>query len=265
MVLELARRRAKGVADGDEDVLVRVVGGGVATHDQLAAGHRDGNAHVEQVPLVMAPVRRLDSNLRADVAIIGGGFVGLWTALALREQEPGIRIAVLEGGRCGGGASGLNGGFVMSWWPKIASLVGICGVEDALWLADETTRSVAALGPFLEKHGIDAEYRQSGWLWTATAAAHLGAWDSVVETAQRWANDELADARLRHAADLALEQAGRAGLTDPARLTKLAAWFDAANRTRDLLRTTVRGDLAMVELLLAWAGGDRGRAVGARR
>ena len=87
----------------------------------------------------------------------------------------------------------------------------------------------------------------------------------VVETAQRWANDELADARLRHAADLALEQAGRIGLTDPARLNKLATWFDAANRTRDLLRTTVRGDLAMVELLLAWAGSDRGRAVGARR
>ncbi len=87
----------------------------------------------------------------------------------------------------------------------------------------------------------------------------------VVETAQRWANDELADARLRHAADLALEQAGAAGLTDPARLTKLATWFDAANRTRDLLRTTVRGDLAMVELLLAWAGNDRNRAVGARR
>ena len=87
----------------------------------------------------------------------------------------------------------------------------------------------------------------------------------VVETAQRWANDELADARLRHAADLALEQAGTLGLTDPARLNKLATWFDAANRTRDLLRTTVRGDLAMVELLLAWAGSDRGRAVGARR
>jgi DNA polymerase-3 subunit delta' len=70
---------------------------------------------------------------------------------------------------------------------------------------------------------------------------------------------------LRHAADLALEQAGTVGLTDPARLNKLATWFDAANRTRDLLRTTVRGDLAMVELLLAWAGSDRGRAVGARR
>ena len=46
------------------------------------------------------------------------------------------------------------------------------------------------------------------------------------------------------------------GLTDPGRLHKLAAWFDAANRTRDLLRTTVRADLAMVELLLGWAAAN---------
>lgn len=74
----------------------------------------------------------------------------------------------------------------------------------------------------------------------------------VVDTAQKWAADEHADLRLRHAADLALAQAAAHGLTDPTRLHKLAAWFDAANRTRDLLRTTVRGDLAMAELLLAW-------------
>lgn len=74
----------------------------------------------------------------------------------------------------------------------------------------------------------------------------------VVQIAQRWTADELADARLRHAADLALAQASAAGLTDAVRLHKLAAWFDAANRTRDLLRTTVRADLAVAELLLAW-------------
>ena len=62
---------------------------------------------------------------------------------------------------------------------------------------------------------------------------------------------------LRHAADLALAQAGTVGLTDPARLNKLAAWFDAANRTRDLLRTTVRADLAVVELLLAWGAANQ--------
>jgi DNA polymerase-3 subunit delta' len=84
---------------------------------------------------------------------------------------------------------------------------------------------------------------------------------AVIETAQRWAADEHADLRLSHAADLVLAQAADTGLTDPARLHKLATWFDAANRTRDLLRTTVRGDLAMVDLLLAWRIGDRARAI----
>ena len=84
---------------------------------------------------------------------------------------------------------------------------------------------------------------------------------AVIDTAQRWSSDEHASLRLSHAADLVLAQAGTAGLTDPARLHKLATWFDAANRTRDLLRTTVRADLAIVDLLLAWRGADRGRAV----
>ena len=137
------------------------------------------------------PVRQLNASISADVAIIGGGFVGLWTAIILKESEPGLRVAILEANRCGGGASGLNGGFVMSWWPKIASLAGICGVDDALWLADETTHSVASLGEFLDRHGIDAEYRQSGWLWTATAAAHIGAWNKVLETAQRLGRGEI--------------------------------------------------------------------------
>ncbi len=81
----------------------------------------------------------------------------------------------------------------------------------------------------------------------------------VVQMAQRWTADALADARLRHAADLALAQASDAGLTDAARLNKLAAWFDAANRTRDLLRTTVRADLAVAELLLTWTRQMGGR------
>lgn len=78
----------------------------------------------------------------------------------------------------------------------------------------------------------------------------------VLEAAQRWTADEHADQRLRHAADLVLAQASGC-LTDPLRLHKLSAWFDAANRTRDLLRTTVRADLAVAELLLLWRDGDR--------
>lgn len=73
---------------------------------------------------------------------------------------------------------------------------------------------------------------------------------AVADAAQRWASDGDLELRLRHAADLALADAGR--LTDPGRTRSLAAWFDQANRVRDLLRTTVRSDLAVVELLLAW-------------
>ena len=73
----------------------------------------------------------------------------------------------------------------------------------------------------------------------------------VIAIAQAWVADEYADARLRHAADLALAMAA-GDLTGPARTRRLAAWFDLANRARDLLRTTVRADLVVIELLLAW-------------
>ena len=86
---------------------------------------------------------------------------------------------------------------------------------------------------------------------------------SAAEVAQRWVGDEEAALRLRHAADLAVAEA--AGLTDPVRARSLAAWFDQANRTRDLLRTTVRADLAVIELLLAWRGAEAGRMHGGSR
>jgi DNA polymerase-3 subunit delta' len=68
--------------------------------------------------------------------------------------------------------------------------------------------------------------------------------------AQRWVADGQAPVRLAHLADLALAEA--AGLTEPARTRRLAARFDAANRARELLRTTVRADLAVAESLVAW-------------
>lgn len=79
------------------------------------------------------------------------------------------------------------------------------------------------------------------------------------EAARRWAADELAEQRLRHAAAIAAARAS--DLTDLGRTRRLAAWFGRANRTRDLLRTTVRADLAITELLLAW----RDEAGGAKR
>lgn len=80
---------------------------------------------------------------------------------------------------------------------------------------------------------------------------------SPAATAQRWVADEQAPLRLRFAADLAQRRAAKLDgnrLTDASRTRRLAAWFDAANRTAALLRTTVRADLAVAELLLGWKG-----------
>jgi DNA polymerase-3 subunit delta' len=70
------------------------------------------------------------------------------------------------------------------------------------------------------------------------------------EMAQRWVADGRASERLSHLADAALAEA--TGLTGPAVTRRLATRFDAANRARDLLRTTVRADLAVLEALLTW-------------
>jgi DNA polymerase-3 subunit delta' len=87
---------------------------------------------------------------------------------------------------------------------------------------------------------------------------------AVVATAQRWVADEQADLRLRFAADLAVDGAAER-LTEPMRARSLAAWFDRANRARELLRTTVRADLVVVELLMAWRAGETRRAAGGQR
>ncbi len=50
-----------------------------------------------------------------DIAIVGGGFVGLWTALMIKRQDPAVDVCIVEPDVCGGGASGRNRGFVMTW------------------------------------------------------------------------------------------------------------------------------------------------------
>ena len=71
-----------------------------------------------------------------------------------------------------------------------------------------------------------------------------------MDVARRWVADGRTSERLAHLAELALRQAS--GLTDAAATRRLAARFDAANRARELLRTTVRADLAVTESLLPW-------------
>jgi len=52
----------------------------------------------------------LERSIDVDVAILGGGYSGLWTAYYLLRQNPGLSVAVVEKEIAGFGASGRNGG-----------------------------------------------------------------------------------------------------------------------------------------------------------
>ncbi len=134
---------------------------------------------------INAPMAALQGQEKADIAIIGGGFVGLWTALTIKKHEPDCHVVILEQDVCGGGASGRNGGFAMSWWPKIGTLKAICSPEQALFLGHSAERAIYELGDFCLEHGIDAHFVQKGWLWTATTPAHIDSWNGTLQTCER--------------------------------------------------------------------------------
>ncbi len=127
----------------------------------------------------------LVGNARADVAIIGGGYVGLWTALRIKQLERSCDVAVVERDICGAGASGRNGGFVLTWWPKFPSMAAAFGEHEALRLVTASHEAIQTIGSFCTEHGIDADFVQRGWLWTATSAAQMGAWEVVVRSCER--------------------------------------------------------------------------------
>jgi glycine/D-amino acid oxidase-like deaminating enzyme len=130
-------------------------------------------------------VEPLHGAVRADVCVVGGGYTGLWTALRLKELDPALDVAIVEADLCGSGASGRNGGFTQGWWPKLGSLTARYGEEEGLRLCRAAADSVAEIGAFCEANGIDAHYRQGGWLWTATTPLHVGKWEAAIEAAER--------------------------------------------------------------------------------
>ncbi|MCE2830198.1 MAG: FAD-binding oxidoreductase [Sphingomonadales bacterium] len=121
---------------------------------------------------------RLTQNINADVAIIGGGYVGLWTAIELKSRRPDFSIAILESDICGSGASGRNGGYVLSWWTKAPSLLAMWGADTARDLILKSEAAITLLDDFCKQEDIDAEFSRSGWVWGAASQSHIGAWES---------------------------------------------------------------------------------------
>ncbi len=121
----------------------------------------------------------LAGELQVDVAIVGGGYTGLWTALAIRERDPAASVAVLEAEYCGAGPSGRNGGFIEGYWPAVGELRSLFGDEAAVRLAT----AGEGIRPAVRALGEDVWLREAGMLMVATTARQEAAVEHAVETA----------------------------------------------------------------------------------
>ncbi len=126
------------------------------------------------------PVIPLRGETSADVCIVGGGYTGLWTAIQIKQQSPATHVVVVEADICGAGASGRNGGCILSWATKYMTLRKLFGESEAQRLVIVSEQAIEHIGAFVRRHQIDCDFRHDGVLYTAMASAHIGSTDSVI-------------------------------------------------------------------------------------
>jgi glycine/D-amino acid oxidase-like deaminating enzyme len=140
----------------------------------------------------VTPTRPLEGDATADVVVVGGGYLGLWTAWHILALEPAIDVLVLEAAVCGHGPSGRNGGFCETLWGDADILRERAGDAAALAVCRASEDAVRGIGAWCEAQDVDAWYRRAPMLRVATTPSQLGSWEEdVLAAADLGAPDEV--------------------------------------------------------------------------
>jgi glycine/D-amino acid oxidase-like deaminating enzyme len=191
----------------------------------------------------------LRGDVAADVAIAGAGFTGLWTAIALTDTDPSLRIVVLEQASVGFGASGRNGGFCLaSLTHGLAN--GIRHFPDEVAILErEGLENLGALVAFTREHGIDCDLEETGDLTVADQPYQVDELRAWVDEAAAWGEElefldrDAVQAEVHSPLWQAgvLSPQGRAVLVDPAKLVRGLARVCEERGVAIHEDTTVRG------------------------
>ena len=126
----------------------------------------------------------LENDITVDVAIVGAGYTGLWTAYYLAQQDPSLSIAILDANVAGFGASGRNGGWCSSYFPtEIDKLGRIYGRNSARMMQDAMHDTVDEVGRVIREENIDCFWEQGG---TITYARTPLQWKRAQEYIDHW-------------------------------------------------------------------------------
>jgi glycine/D-amino acid oxidase-like deaminating enzyme len=133
--------------------------------------YRARSLWLDQLAEPLTPRPSLPGDLDCDVAIVGAGFTGLWSAYYLKRHQPDLRVVVLEAEVAGYGPSGRNGGWVSSGIAASPRAYERKSDRSAVIRATrETFNSVGEIGEVVDREGIDCGYLRAGMLTVATTA-----------------------------------------------------------------------------------------------
>ena len=122
----------------------------------------------------LRPRPSLAGDIDVDVAIVGAGYTGLWTAYYLLQLNKDLRIALLEKEIAGFGASGRNGGWCSALFPaSMAKVARASSPEAATALHDAMRASVDEIGDVSRREGIDCDYAKGGTITLARTPVQL--------------------------------------------------------------------------------------------
>ncbi|MEZ5899263.1 MAG: FAD-dependent oxidoreductase [Hyphomicrobiaceae bacterium] len=171
----------------------------------------------------------LRSDIKTDVAIIGGGYTGLSAAYHLKSADPSLSVTVLEAETTAFGASGRNAGFVMTLFGASAGLMKALHGKGAVREAHAyMERAITTLEAMLREHGLDCDYERSGFLKVATSPSYVTRIRKEIEFFQslgidgfRWLDRDETQARVRSNTFLGACYEPHCGLINPIK------WADA--------------------------------------
>jgi glycine/D-amino acid oxidase-like deaminating enzyme len=203
----------------------------------------------------LTPRPPLDGTTECDVAILGAGYTGLWTAYYLLKRQPGLRVVIAESEIAGFGASGRNG----AWCApdlniSMERLARLHGEDAARRIQQATYDAVDEVGRVTVAEGMDAGFHKGGELVVARGPHHVPAIEGALREYERFGFGEhyrLLDAagvaeKVRIAGAVAGLWSGSAAIVHPGRLVRGLAALVERMGARIVERTPVTGFRAAV-------------------
>ena len=139
----------------------------------------------------LLPRPGLSGDRQVDVAIVGAGYTGLWTAYYLKRRNPDMRIAIVEAEVAGFGASGRNGGWCSALLPMgFEAMAATHGRDGATRLQRAMNATVDEVGEVAAREAIDCQFAKGGTLRAARNPAHVGRMQAEVAESRAFGFDE---------------------------------------------------------------------------